>query len=246
MLKTRSRQLSLIIEELQVSYGNVPAVRNVSVTVAPGEIVAIVGPNGAGKSTTLLATAGALRPRSGRISIDSASISSLSSEERVKRNLALVPEGREIFRTLTVAENLLVARRAGRAKGAPAATLDNLLSLFTVLGERYRQSAGQLSGGEQQQLAIARALLTEPKYLLIDEPSLGLAPLIVKRVYDLLIELRRTRGLSILVVEQSMRRVLAAADRVYVIRDGVTSAEFARHQFKNEKLLEQAYFGLPA
>jgi branched-chain amino acid transport system ATP-binding protein len=238
--------MSLIIEDLQVSYGRVPAVRGVSIAVGPGEIVAIVGPNGAGKSTTLLAVAGALRSRAGRISMDGTSLLSLTPEQRVSRNLALVPEGREIFRTLTVAENLQVARATAKEKARQKATLDDLLSLFPVLRERYRQPAGQLSGGEQQQLAVARALMTEPRYLLIDEPSLGLAPLIIKRVYDLLIELRRTRGLSILVVDQSMRRVLAAADRVYVMRDGVTSAEFSRQQFGDKKLLEQAYFGLPA
>lgn len=238
--------MALIIEGLQVFYGRVPAVRNASITVGPGEIVAIVGPNGAGKSTTLLAAAGALRPRSGHISLDGVCLLPLSPEQRVEQNLALVPEGREIFRTLTVAENLLVARRAGSAKSAPAAAMDELLALFPVLGERYRQPAGQLSGGEQQQLAIARALLTAPKYLLIDEPSLGLAPLIVNRVYELLAELRRMRGLSILVVEQSMRRVLAVADRLYVMREGATSAEFTRGHFKDETLLEQAYFGLPA
>jgi branched-chain amino acid transport system ATP-binding protein len=238
--------MPLIIEELQVSYGRALAVRNVSIVVEPGEIVSIVGPNGAGKSTTLLAISGALRPRSGRILLDGASLLPLTPEQRVSRDLALVPEGREIFRTLTVAENLQVARNAGRAKSAGNTAVDNVLSLFPVLRDRYRQPAGHLSGGEQQQLAIARALMSEPKYLLIDEPSLGLAPLMVKRVYDLLTELRQARGLSILLVEQSMRRVLATADRVYVMRDGLTSAVFNRDQFKDEKLLEQAYFGLPA
>jgi branched-chain amino acid transport system ATP-binding protein len=234
--------MSLRIERIEVSYGGAPAVRDVSIVVDPGEIVAVVGANGAGKSTTLLATAGVLRPRSGEISLDGRSLLSMTPEQRVERRLALVPEGREIFRDLTVGENLLVARGRVRAKMS-AQRKDELLQLFPILQDRYRQYAGRLSGGEQQQLAIARALMGEPQYLMIDEPSLGLAPMMAAKVYDLLIELRRRRGLGILVVEQSMRRVLSAADRLYVLREGVSMGEFARKDLTDPSLIEDAYFG---
>mgnify|MGYP001070008755 FL=1 len=236
--------MTLAIEHLEVSYGRLAAVRDATVTVASGEIVALVGPNGAGKSTTLLAAAGALQPRGGTITLDGASLLGLSPEQRVRRDLAMVPEGREIFRTLTVAENLTVAAGAGRAKPGTAEVMDELLALFPILRERLRQPAGQLSGGEQQQLAIARALMTRPRYLLIDEPSLGLAPLVVKRVYEMLTELRRRQGLAILVVEQSMRRVLSVADKVCVMRDGRVVATFAGEDLSDRRRLEQVYFGL--
>lgn len=236
--------MTLKIDSLRVSYGRVPAVLNVNIAVAPGEIVALVGPNGAGKSTTLLTVAGALTPQSGQIEFNGVSVLPLSPEQRVKHHVAMVPEGRGIFSTLTVADNLHVGRSVGRAKGAPDSAMQDLLDLFPILRERWQQPAGQLSGGEQQQLSIARALLTEPKLLLIDEPSLGLAPLIVDRVYQLIGELRRLRGLSVLVVEQSMRRVLAVADRIYIMRDGMTCAQFARDQFGDKASLERAYFGL--
>jgi branched-chain amino acid transport system ATP-binding protein len=236
--------MSLRIERIEVSYGRAPAVRDVSIVLEPGEIVAVVGANGAGKSTTLLAAAGILHPRAGDIAVEGQSLLSATPEQRVERRLALVPEGREIFRDLTVGENLLIARSRRRASGS-ARRQDELLELFPILRHRYGQFASRLSGGEQQQLAIARALMGEPRYLMIDEPSLGLAPMMTAKVYDLLVEMRRREGLGILVVEQNMRRVLGAADRLYVIREGVTAGEFARKDLTDLSLIENAYFGTP-
>jgi len=241
----QKRKMSLRIDRLEVSYGRTPAVRDVSIAVGPGEIIAVVGSNGAGKSTTLLTAAGILRPRAGDIAIEGQSLLSATPEQRVERRLALVPEGREIFHDLTVGENLLVARSRLRSTDSTRRQ-DELLELFPILRHRYRQFAGRLSGGEQQQLAIARALMGEPRYLMIDEPSLGLAPMMTAKVYDLLIEMRRREGLGILVVEQNLRRVLRAADRLYVIREGVTVGEFARTDLANLSLIENAYFGTPS
>jgi branched-chain amino acid transport system ATP-binding protein len=235
--------MTLEIRHLQVSYGRAPAVLDVNLSVEAGEIIALVGPNGAGKSTTLLAVAGAVKPKAGEILFEGKPLLGLAPEQRVKRHLAMVPEGREIFTSMSVADNLQVGWSLGKAKGASRSVYDNLLDLFPILGSRLKQPAGQLSGGEQQQLAIARALLTEPRCLLIDEPSLGLAPLVTDRVYGLIGELRNARGLSVLVVEQSMRRVLSVADRVYVMREGRTGSEFARDQFADQERMEQAYFG---
>jgi branched-chain amino acid transport system ATP-binding protein len=190
-----------------------------------------------------LAVAGAVKPKAGEILFEGKPLLGLAPEQRVKRHLAMVPEGREIFTSMSVADNLQVGWSLGKAKGASRSVYDNLLDLFPILGSRLKQPAGQLSGGEQQQLAIARALLTEPRCLLIDEPSLGLAPLVTDRVYGLIGELRNARGLSVLVVEQSMRRVLSVADRVYVMREGRTGSEFARDQFADQERMEQAYFG---
>jgi branched-chain amino acid transport system ATP-binding protein len=231
--------MTLSIEGIQVAYGKLEAVRGVSLSVSIGEIVALVGPNGAGKSTTLLAATGVLRLRAGVIRLDGRLLHGLRPEDIVRRGLALVPEGRDIFRSLTVAENLLVAHRGDAAN----LQLETLLGLFPILAERYRKPAGQLSGGEQQQLAIARSLLTNPRFLMVDEPSLGLAPMMIDRVYQALQALRKERELGILVVEQSMRRVFEVADRICVMREGTVVAEANRDKFGDHATLERAYFG---
>ena len=227
---------------IEIRYGNVPAVRDSTFRVNEGEIVCFVGPNGAGKSTTTLAVAGVLKPTKGTIFFQSRSIAGLDAEIIVSLGVALVPEGRRIFTRLTVRENLLVASglRGGLKNVGPIH--ERVLTLFPILRSRYGSFAGHLSGGEQQQLAIARALLTQPKLLIVDEPSLGLAPKYVELVLQTLQEVRDA-GTTLLVVEQSMKRALSLADRVYVMRSGRIVLEGASSELASHGDLEGVYFG---
>jgi branched-chain amino acid transport system ATP-binding protein len=218
-LGLRGDLLVLKVEGLDVSYGQIAALRDVSLQVEQGELVGVIGPNGAGKSTLLLAIAGGVRPTAGRITFNGESLLGASPDRIVERGVSLVPEGRRIFGTLTVAENLRVACSTRRDRRNVAQDLEGVLQLFPILEVYRRKPAGQLSGGEQQQLALARALLTKPKLLLIDEPSLGLAPILVDRVFDVMEELHK-QGITILVVEQNAVRAHALADRLYVLRTG--------------------------
>lgn len=233
---------SLEINELAVSYGKLEAVRKASLSVTPGRMVAVVGPNGAGKSTTLLALAGVLMPVRGQIRIDGEDVTRWSPENRAARRLSFVPENRGVFRTLTVQENLRLgsSRQARRHQGMSVGDVEGL---FPVLAERARQPAGLLSGGEQQQLAIARALVTRPRYIVIDEPSLGLAPLVVKAVYDALRRIRDELGIGIVVVEQNLRRVRKYADQVIVMRAGETRSTFELSEDTDDERVEREYFG---
>jgi branched-chain amino acid transport system ATP-binding protein len=208
----------LDVASVTTRYGNIAAVRDVSLTVGEGEVVAIVGPNGAGKTTLLATIAGLLRPAAGRVGFAGSDVTNWAPETRLRHGLALVPERRRIFADLTVGENLLVGG-VTLDRGTRAARLDAQAEAFPLLRERWRTKAGYLSGGEAQQLAIARALMSEPRLLLMDEPSLGLAPALVDRVFRLLGELR-TQGSTMLIVEQNARRALELADRAYVLRSG--------------------------
>jgi len=232
----------LKIRSLDVAYGGLKALSGVSLDVEEGQLVAIVGPNGAGKSTLMHAIAGVVTPDAGDIALAGHSIAALAPEQRVRQGIALVPEGRHVFATLTVGENLLiggVTRR--RDPGARAAT-ERVLEYFPILRERYGQPAGRLSGGEQQQLAIARALLSRPRLLLLDEPSLGLAVRIIDEVYEILSRLNRD-GISVLVVEQSIARALAAAERTYVLRNGIVELEGGSNELFGNSAFDSAYFG---
>jgi branched-chain amino acid transport system ATP-binding protein len=233
----------LEVSRLEVSYGNIAALRGVSIEVRAGEIVAVIGPNGAGKSTLLLAIAGVVAARSGDIRFAGASVRGMAPERLVATGISLVPEGRRIFGSLTVAENIQLGATVRRDRAATAADVEQVLSLFPVLRERYGQRAGKLSGGEQQMLAIARALLARPKLLLLDEPSLGLAPLIVAQVYETVVELRR-QGVTILVVEQNVHRALDAADRTYVLNSGAVAMAGRSSELHGAAEFEAAYFGL--
>lgn len=232
----------LQVTDLVARYGKLTALGGVDIAVGAGEAVFVVGPNGAGKSTLLKTIAGVLRPAAGRIRLDGADIAGGAPERLCRQGLALVPEGRHIFRTLTVEENLAVGGMIRRDKAELARDLDGVLDVFPILRDRFRGIAGNLSGGEQQQLAIARALLQRPRLLMIDEPSLGLAPLVIDQVYASLRKLNEG-GLSLLVVEQSTARVLDLATRVHVLRNGkVVLAEDAAALTDNEAM-EDAYFG---
>lgn len=208
----------LAVEGITTKYGDIAAIRDVSLTVGAGELVCLVGPNGAGKSTTLGSIVGLLRPALGRIVYEGLDITGAEPDGLLKKGIALVPERRRLFADLTVIENLLVAGSTLRAKPRKS-RVEEMVALFPVLGEKASMSAGYLSGGEAQQLAIARALMTEPRLLLMDEPSLGLAPLLVDFVFDLLL-LLRSKDRALLVVEQNARRALQIADRAYVLRSG--------------------------
>ncbi len=208
---------ALDVRDLHVRYGAVGAVRGLSLTVDRGEIVGLIGPNGAGKSTTLHAVMGLAPPSGGDILLDGRSIRGRVPEAIARSGVALVPEGRRIFAELTVEENLRLGLAARRP--VAAATTEDVYELFPVLWEMRRRHAGALSGGQQQQLAIGRALVARPDVLLLDEPSLGLAPSVVETVFDALAAIR-DRGLAVLLVEQRAQRTVALADRSYLIANG--------------------------
>jgi branched-chain amino acid transport system ATP-binding protein len=209
----------LRVEDLCAGYGDMPVLWDVSLAVYPGELVAVIGSNGAGKTTLLHTVAGLLRPTRGTIRLDGAEIQALPAHARPDRGLALVPEGGQPFPHMTVRENLEVGAYRTRARARGAANLERAWALFPRLREREHQLAGTLSGGERQMLAIARALMSEPRLLLLDEPSLGLAPLVVEQVFAVLDALRRD-GLTILLVEQNVQQTLELADRAYVLESG--------------------------
>ena len=231
----------LAVNDLHVRYGRVPAVRGISVNVEPGEIVSLVGPNGAGKSTTLLAIAGVLAPTQGTVHFDGNSSVGVPPEDIARRGLSLVPEGRHVFTQLTVEENVRLGTQMRADRDEVERDFERVLSEFPFLRSRLSTPAGKLSGGEQQQLVIARALMTRPKLMLLDEPALGLAPLVVETVYRVLHSLRE-RGLTLLVVEQSTHRALENADRIYVVRSGKIELH-GRSVELSDREVEDAYFG---
>jgi branched-chain amino acid transport system ATP-binding protein len=210
---------TLALEGLGVRYGAVQAVRDLSLEVRPGEIVGLIGPNGAGKSSTLHAIMGAAPVAGGDVRLDGTSLVGRASEEVARSGVALVPEGRRIFADLTVEENLRLGLAGRRARAGGDQALEQAFQLFPVIREFRGRAAGALSGGQQQQLAIARALVAEPDVLLLDEPSLGLAPRIVDLVFDALAAIRE-RGLAVLLVEQRAQRTVALADRSHVLVNG--------------------------
>ena len=229
----------LAVSELDVRHGLLQAVRQVSFDVAEGETLALVGANGAGKSTLLRAIAGAHRPAAGRITFDGRDITAMAAHRRVKAGIALVPEGRRLFPNLTVEENLRVAAASGR-RGRW--TLDAVFEVFPLIEPMRRKPAASLSGGEQQATAIGRALMTNPRLLLLDEVSLGLAPLVVEAVYRSLQQLIEG-GTTIVLVEQDLRRAMNVADRVVCMLEGRIVLEGARGELTREQVTE-AYFGL--
>ncbi len=210
----------LTVEGLVTGYARKQVTFEVSLRVEAGEIVALMGHNGAGKTTTLKAIAGLLPVWSGRILLDGAAIAHASSAVRVRRGLGLVPQERFVFADLTVAENLELGAFSVADAGVMAAQRDKVFTLLPVLAERRRQLAGTLSGGEQRMLGLGMALIRQPRLLLLDEPSLGLAPLLVERIMDTVLEITRRENLTVLLVEQNVRHALAIAGRVYVMRTG--------------------------
>ena len=209
----------LEVAGLDVAYGGIAAVRDLSFEVGRGEIVGLIGPNGAGKSTTLNAIMGLVSPRGGDIRLCGRSLVGCKPEDVARSGIALVPEGRRIFADLTVAENLRLGLAARRGGDSAQADIDAVFELFPIVQEYRKRHAGALSGGQQQQLAIARALVSRPDVLLLDEPSLGLSPTVVNVVFEVLARVR-DRGVTVLLVEQRAQRTVALADRTYVIANG--------------------------
>ncbi len=234
----------LTLEQIDVYYGNIQALWKVSLGVEEGEIITIVGSNGAGKSTILRSITGLIKPHRGSITFDSRRIDALSPDEIVRLGISMVPEGRELFPRMTVRENLeLGAAYIDRAYVQTTESLDWVFTLFPVLRERSKQQAGTLSGGEQQMLAIGRALMSRPKILMLDEPSLGLAPLLVAGVFRTVQQINR-EGVTVLLVEQNVRQSLSLAHRAYVLENGRIVMEGEGRELIADKHVKEAYLGL--
>ena len=235
----------LVVQELVVRYGPVTAVRDVSLRVQQGEIVALLGANGAGKSSLLNAVAGLVSVAGGRVLFRGEHIQRLPPERIVARGLGLTPEGRRVFSRLSVDVNLRLGAATQRDREQRRATRERVLELFPILSERLAQDAGTLSGGEQQMLAIGRSLMGNPSLLMLDEPSLGLAPLVVDRIFELMGRLR-DEGTTLLLVEQNVDRALRVADRAYVLKSGVLEVEGPADELRRSADIERAYLGIGA
>ena len=234
--------MMLKVEGLHVSYGKIAAVRDVSIEVGEGEIVALIGPNGAGKSTLLKTIVGLLRCARGSIQFDGRSIANRPAAEVKRQGLALVLEGRSTLRQMTVHENLILGGYVRSDRAAIAADIDRMLDRFPILRERLNQRAGTLSGGEQQMLVIARALISRPRLLMLDEPSLGLAPLVTAEIFKIVRELNEEDGMTILLVEQNANQALQLADRAYVLEMGKVVLEGA--ELVSDARVREAYLGV--
>ena len=232
----------LQLEAINAQYGAINALRDISLSVAEGELVALIGANGAGKTTTLSTIVGVLRPSRGHICFLDEEITGLPPESILRKGIAMVPEDRDIFPALTVEQNLRLGAFIRRDRREYARDLAEMCALFPILEERLGQSAGTLSGGEQQQLAIARALMSHPKLLVLDEPSLGLAPKLVDQVFALIGRLHRD-GMTILLVEQNVSQTLRIADRAYLIRMGQVEASGTAAELAHKVDVESAYLG---
>lgn len=234
--------MRLRVSNLHVCYGKIEVLKGISLEVSEGKITALVGANGAGKSTTLMAISGILSAKEGCIELDGKVLSSVTPGQMVSRGVVQVPEGRRIFRKLTVLENLQMGAYLRRNDDTVKEDLGRAFRLFPILSERRRQEAGTLSGGQQQMLALGRALMAKPKILLLDEPSLGLAPLVVEKIFDALLKIQ-SEGVGILLVEQNARWALEAADRAYVIETGKIVLEGEGRQLLQNDRVRAAYLG---
>jgi len=232
----------LEVRNLKVAYGGIVAVRGIDLDVETGELVALIGANGAGKTTTLKALAGMLRPSGGSVHYEGASITHEPSHRLVHRGIALVPEGRGVFARLTVEENLSMGAYIRDDRHEVRSDLDRIFTLFPRLKERRTQTAGTLSGGEQQMVAIGRAMMSRPKLLLLDEPSMGLAPLMVQKIFEVIASIS-AQGVTIVLVEQNARLALQAASRGYVMESGAVTLTDAASVLLESEQVRQAYLG---
>ena len=233
----------LQVDGLGTGYGRAQALHDVSLRVEDGEIVTILGPNGAGKTSLVNAIAGVLRPWGGSVTFDGIEMTTLPPHRVIEHGMALVPEGRRIFPKMTVTENLDLGSYTATARPGHDAALESVYRIFPRLKERHRQVAGTLSGGEQQMLAIGRALMAQPRLLLLDEPSLGLAPIVVENIFDVLREINAS-GVSILLVEQNAVEALDIAARGYVLEEGRVVGEGTAAELEQDERLRKAYLGL--
>jgi len=232
----------LSVSRLSVAYGGIQAVRELSLEVAPGEMVCLIGANGAGKTTTLKALSGLLAPHGGSVHFDGQSITRLPAHEIARRGLSLVPEGRGVFPRMSVAENLTMGAYARNDRAAIARDLDQVYALLPRLTERRAQMAGLLSGGEQQMLALGRAMMARPRLLLLDEPSMGLAPLMVQAVFDIVRRIAAD-GVAVLLIEQNAHLALKTCARGYVLENGVVTLSGAAADLAADPAVRQAYLG---
>jgi branched-chain amino acid transport system ATP-binding protein len=234
----------LELKNLRTFYGNIMALKDLSLKVLPGEIITLIGANGAGKTTALMSISGIVPPRSGEVIFAGKPIHRLRPEEIVALGICQVPEGRHIFPRMTVTENLAMGAFLRRDDGEIKKDLEYIYGLFPVLAERRHQTGGTLSGGEQQMLAISRALMARPRLLLLDEPSLGLAPLLVKLIFQIIVKINQEQGTTILLVEQNANMALKVAHRGYVMENGcIASAGSAESLLHNEDV-KRAYLGI--
>ncbi|CAN5605851.1 ABC transporter ATP-binding protein [soil metagenome] len=235
-------EVVLEVTGLHASYGRIVALRGVDLRVAAGELVALVGGNGAGKTTLLRVLSGLVRPTAGRVAFNGRDVTGMRTDELVGLGMVHVPEGRQVLGRMTIQENLRMGAYRRRDRQGVLDDLDAVYARFPLLAERRAQAAGTLSGGEQQQLVIGRALMARPSLLLLDEPSLGLAPLLVTQIFDLVVQLR-SEGLTILLVEQNARQALTRADRAYVQETGRFVLEGPAAELADDERLQQAYLG---
>ncbi|HSH96434.1 MAG TPA: ABC transporter ATP-binding protein [Roseimicrobium sp.] len=233
----------LEIRDLKVSYGAINALHGVSLSVNAGEIVTLIGANGAGKSTTLRAASGLVKAKSGDILFEGKSIFNMPPHKIVQRGLAHVPEGRMVFANLTVMENLKMGAYLQRSKAVIARELECVFSVFPRLAERITQHAGTLSGGEQQMLAIGRALMGSPRFLMLDEPSLGIAPLLTKAIFEKIVQINRQSNVTILLVEQNANRALEVSSRGYVLETGQITLNDTAAALRQNPKVKSAYLG---
>jgi branched-chain amino acid transport system ATP-binding protein len=234
----------LQIEDIKTYYGSIQALKGISLEISAGEIICLIGANGAGKSTTLMSICGVVPPRTGRIVFEGREIQHLPSNRIVELGIVQVPEGRRIFPYLTVAENLDMGAFLRRDKAAIEQDIDYIYELFPILAKRRHQAGGTLSGGEQQMLAISRALMARPRLLLLDEPSLGLAPLVVRQIFEIIAKINRENNTTIFLVEQNANLALQVAHRGYVMETGrITLTDSAAHLLANEDV-KRAYLGI--
>jgi branched-chain amino acid transport system ATP-binding protein len=241
-VSSEANPCALELEQLSVSYGGIRAVQGLSLRVEPGQIVALIGANGAGKTSTLKAIVGLLPSAKGRVRVFGSDVLGQATHRIVAQGVTLVPEGRAIFPGMTVRENLELGSILKREPSGLAQRLERVLTLFPRLGERLTQAGGTLSGGEQQMLAIGRALMGDPRLILLDEPSLGLAPKLVRQIFDAIIQIAKT-GLTILLVEQNTRLALETAHRAYVLVTGELALEGPSQALRQDPRVRAAYLG---
>ncbi|WP_136806381.1 ABC transporter ATP-binding protein [Desulfosediminicola flagellatus] len=234
----------LKLENVQAGYGNILALKDVSLEINQGEIITLIGANGAGKSTTLMAISGVVPCRSGRILFNGEEIQSSSSDNIVKMGLCQVPEGRHIFPQLTVQENLDMGAFLRNDKAGIKKDLEYVFDLFPILAERKTQDGGTLSGGEQQMLAMSRALMARPQLLLLDEPSMGLAPLVIKQIFEIIKQINKENNTTIFLVEQNANQALHIADRGYVIENGGITLSGPAEDLLSNQDVQKAYLGI--
>lgn len=233
----------LEVNDVSAYYGNIQALKGVSITVEEGEIVSLIGGNGAGKTTTLRTISGLLAPRTGSVKFDGEDLSSYKAHELVSKGMAMVPEGRGVFARLTVMDNLEMGAYHRKDKAGIAKDLEYVFSLFPRLEERKKQVSGTMSGGEQQMLATGRALMSKPRLILLDEPSMGLAPVLVELIFDTIVEINKA-GTTVLLVEQNAHMALQVANRGYVLQTGEIVLSDSAEMLRNDPTVQKAYLGI--